>query len=86
MTGAMEPGASPGALPAERSPAERSVTPGVVAVQLGAFAVAAVIVALTAGLYHWDPWAMAVIAAFTILSELTSIITGPNATSTMRAR
>jgi diguanylate cyclase (GGDEF)-like protein len=73
----MEPGSPPGALAAGRAPAERPVTRGVVAVQLGVFAVAVVLIVLTADLYRWDPWAMVVIAAFTILSELTSIVTGP---------
>jgi diguanylate cyclase (GGDEF)-like protein len=45
-------------------------------VQLVAFALAGIVIALTAGLYNWDLVTMAVITAFTILSELTSIDTG----------
>jgi diguanylate cyclase (GGDEF)-like protein len=68
----MEPRPAPGA-----RPAERPVTAGVVALQLIAFAGAIALVALTSGLYHWDAGTMAVIAVFTVVSELTSIVTGP---------
>ncbi len=73
----MEPGPLSGALPVERSPTERPITHAVVAVQMGAVTVAAVVIVLTAALYRWDTWAMVVIAAFTVVSELTSIVTGP---------
>ncbi len=56
---------------------KRSPTLGVAAVQLGALAAAAAIVALTAGSYHWRLWPLAVIATFTIVSDLTYVETGP---------
>ena len=68
----MEPRPAPGA-----RPAERPVTAGVVALQLTAFAAAIAVVVLTTGLYHWNAGTMAVIAVFTVVSELTSIVTGP---------
>jgi diguanylate cyclase (GGDEF)-like protein len=73
----MEPGSGPGAVATELGPAERPVTRGFVVLQVAAFAMAVVVVVLTAGLYRWDAETIVVIAAFTILSELTSIVTGP---------
>jgi diguanylate cyclase (GGDEF)-like protein len=44
--------------------------------QYGALAGAALLIALTADAYHWKPWPMIVIAAFTIASDLTDVETG----------
>jgi diguanylate cyclase (GGDEF)-like protein len=71
MKGAME-SASISSSPLDaRTPTWRTA-----ALQLGAFALAGVVIALTADLYRWDLVTMAVITAFTVLSELTSIDTG----------
>jgi diguanylate cyclase (GGDEF)-like protein len=64
-----------GSLPSAQLPA-RTPTWTVAAAQLGAFALAGVVIVLTAGLDRWDLVTMAVITVFTVLSELTSIDTG----------
>jgi diguanylate cyclase (GGDEF)-like protein len=56
---------------------ERAVTGWFVAIQVGVIASAVVVIVLTGGMYDWDLWPMGVIAAFTIVSEMTSIVTGP---------
>jgi diguanylate cyclase (GGDEF)-like protein len=48
----------------------------VTAAQVGTLAAAGVAIALTADSYRWDLWPMAIIAAFTIVSELTSVEAG----------
>jgi diguanylate cyclase (GGDEF)-like protein len=53
-------------------------TPGlaVAAAQTGALIAAGVTIALTSNSYRWDFWPMAIITAFTIISELTSVEAG----------
>ena len=53
----------------------RSPSRTVAAVQIGALLGAALLVALTAGDYHWRVWPLAVIATFTIVSDLTYVET-----------
>ncbi len=45
-------------------------------VQIAAIGAAALLAALTMGTDHWDPWALAVIAALTVTSDLTFVETG----------
>jgi diguanylate cyclase (GGDEF)-like protein len=53
-------------------------TPGhfVAAMQIGALLVLAVVVALTRHSYRWNFWPIAIITAFTIASEWTSVVAG----------
>jgi diguanylate cyclase (GGDEF)-like protein len=54
----------------------RSPSRTVAAVQISAVLGAALLVALTASDYHWRVWPLVVIAAFTVISDLTSVDTG----------
>jgi diguanylate cyclase (GGDEF)-like protein len=65
-----------GAKVAAPKPASRSPTWCVAALQLGAIAAAVAVIALTRGWYHWSVWPLVVIAAFTIISDLTYVETG----------
>jgi diguanylate cyclase (GGDEF)-like protein len=57
-------------------PLRRSPTLWVAGVQMGALAVAATVIALTARTDHWSVGPLAVIAMFTIVSDLTDVETG----------
>jgi diguanylate cyclase (GGDEF)-like protein len=58
------------------APLKRTPTLALAAVQIGALGAAALLVVLTRHWYHWDFWALLVITAFTIASELGSVEAG----------
>ncbi len=64
---------------ARSRPATRELTRGIAVAQICALAALAAFVVLTAGWYHWEVWPLAMITAFTVISELTSVRMGPTA-------
>jgi diguanylate cyclase (GGDEF)-like protein len=64
---------------ARSRPATRELTRGLAATQIGVLVAVTAFVVLTAGWYHWRFWPLAMITAFTVISELTSVRVGPTA-------
>ncbi|MDQ6778878.1 MAG: EAL domain-containing protein [Actinomycetota bacterium] len=62
-------------VPATPHPIARQASGAVVGVQRLAFVAAGLTIAATAGGDHWNPWSLAVLASFTLASDLMSVET-----------